>query len=116
MLSPGASEASEKSVSLHQNPLAFAMHFYVPGRAPQHKSVLLSKTNLSPAEETLKDTADAVTIGLRLEHLGTLERVVRDYGFMDRSHFFQLCTDALIKAHGDGRHRLDWLPRFVLRD
>jgi hypothetical protein len=56
------------------------------------------------------------TISLRLEHLGTLERVVRDYGFKDRSHFFQLCTDALIKAHGDGRHRLDWPPRFVLRD
>ena len=56
------------------------------------------------------------TIGLRLEHLGTLGRVVRDYGFKDRSHFFQLCTDALIKAHGDGRHRLDWPPRFVLRD
>jgi hypothetical protein len=53
---------------------------------------------------------------LRLEHLGALERIVRDYGFKDRSHFFQICTDALIKAHGDSHRRLDWPPRFVLRD
>ena len=55
------------------------------------------------------------TTSVRLEHLGTLERIVRDFGFKDRSHFFQLCTDALLQAHRDGR-RLDWPPRFVVRD
>jgi len=44
-----------------------------------------------------------------------MERIVRDFGFKDRSHFFQLCTDALLQAHRDGR-RLDWPPRFVVRD
>jgi hypothetical protein len=55
------------------------------------------------------------TTSVRLEHLDTLERIVRDFGFKDRSHFFQLCTDALLQAHRDG-HRLDWPPRFVVRD
>jgi hypothetical protein len=37
------------------------MHFYAAGGAPtQHKFILLSKTNLSPAQETLKNAADAV--------------------------------------------------------
>jgi len=57
MLSPAA---SEKSVSLHQ-----LIHklpqctFMQLGDPIQHKFVLLSKTNLSPAEETLKNAADA---------------------------------------------------------
>jgi hypothetical protein len=55
------------------------------------------------------------TTSVRLEHLDTLERIVRDFGFKDRSHFFQLCTDALLQAHRDG-HRLDWPPRFVVRE
>jgi hypothetical protein len=55
------------------------------------------------------------TTSVRLEHLDTLERIVRDFGFKDRSHFFQLCTDALLQAHRDG-HRLDWPPRFIVRD
>jgi hypothetical protein len=55
------------------------------------------------------------TTSVRLEHLDTLERIVRDFGFKDRSHFFQLCTDALLQAHKNG-HRLDWPPKFVIRD
>ena len=55
------------------------------------------------------------TTSVRLEQLDTLERIIRDFGFKDRSHFFQLCTDALLEAHRDGR-RLDWPPRFVVRD
>jgi hypothetical protein len=34
------------------------MHFYVLGGSTQHKSVLLNKTNLSPAEEMLENAAD----------------------------------------------------------
>ena len=60
-------------------------------------------------------TQDKRTTSVRLEHLDTLEQVVRDFGFKDRSHFFQLCTDALLEAHKNG-HRLDWPPRFVVRD
>ena len=55
------------------------------------------------------------TTSVRLEHLDTLEKIVRDFGFKDRSHFFQLCTDALLLAHRNG-HRLDWPPKFVIRD
>jgi hypothetical protein len=37
------------------------MHFYVPGESStQHKSILLIKTNLSPAEQMLKNAADGV--------------------------------------------------------
>jgi len=36
------------------------MHFYAAGSQTQNKFILLSKTNLSPAEETLKNAADAV--------------------------------------------------------
>jgi len=44
-----------------------------------------------------------------------LEGIVRSFGFKDRSHFFQLCTDALLEAHKEDR-RLGWPPRFVVRD
>ena len=54
------------------------------------------------------------TTSVRLEHLDTLERIVREFGFKDRSHFFQLCTEALLRVHKEGR-RLDWPPRFVVR-
>jgi hypothetical protein len=40
--------------------------------------------------------------------------VVREFGFKDRSHFFQLCTDALIRAHSESQ-QLDWPPRFAIR-
>jgi hypothetical protein len=56
-----------------------------------------------------------ITMSVRLEHLDVLEKIIRDFGFKNRGHFFQLCTDALLQAHGDG-HRLDWPPRFVIRD
>ena len=36
------------------------MHFYAAKGPTQHKFILLSKTNLSPAQETLKNAADAV--------------------------------------------------------
>jgi predicted GNAT family N-acyltransferase len=55
------------------------------------------------------------TTSVRLENLERLETVVREFGFKDRSHFFQLCTDALLRAHHNGQ-RLDWPPRFVTRD
>jgi hypothetical protein len=54
------------------------------------------------------------TTSVRLENLERLERVVREFGFKDRSHFFQLCTDALIRAHTES-HQLDWPPRFAIR-
>ena len=54
------------------------------------------------------------TTSVRLENLERLERVVREFGFKDRSHFFQLCTDALIRAHSES-HQLDWPPRFATR-
>ena len=55
------------------------------------------------------------TTSVRLENLDRLETVVREFGFKDRSHFFQLCTDALLRAHHNDQ-RLDWPPRFVTRD
>ena len=55
------------------------------------------------------------TTSVRLHNLDALERVVREFGFKDRSHFFQLCTDALLQVHGQGQ-RLDWPPRFVTRE
>ena len=36
------------------------MHFYAVGGATQHKTILPSKTNLSPAQERLENAADAV--------------------------------------------------------
>jgi len=51
--------ASEIRLAAPANPLAFTMHFDAAGSATQHKSILLSKTNLSPAQETLKNAADA---------------------------------------------------------
>jgi hypothetical protein len=54
------------------------------------------------------------TTSVRLENLERLERVVREFGFKDRSHFFQLCTDALIRAHSESQ-QLDWPPRFAAR-
>ena len=55
------------------------------------------------------------TTSVRLKNLDLLERVVREFGFKDRSHFFQLCTDAMLRAHAQG-HRLEWPPSFVVRD
>ena len=55
------------------------------------------------------------TTSVRLDNLDELEGVVREFGFKDRSHFFQLCTDALLQVHRDGV-RLDWPPKFVVRD
>jgi hypothetical protein len=66
-------------------------------------------------ESVLSQMNEKRTTSVRLENLDTLEQVVRDFGFKDRSHFFQLCTDALLKAHQEGQ-RLDWPPRFVVRD
>ena len=55
------------------------------------------------------------TTSVRLDNLDELESIVRDFGFKDRSHFFQLCTDALLQVHHSHR-RLDWPPKFVVRD
>jgi len=50
-----------KSVSLHQLIHYLSrMHFYAVGGATQHKTILPSKTNLSPAQERLENAADAV--------------------------------------------------------
>src|SRR5262249_13206790 len=54
------------------------------------------------------------TTSVRLENLERLERVVREFGFKDRSHFFQLCTAALLRAHSQNQ-QLDWPPRFATR-
>ena len=71
--------------------------------------------NMNTKPGVTQKTQDKRTTSVRLEHLDILEQVVRDFGFKDRSHFFQLCTDALLEAHKNG-HRLDWPPRFVARD
>ena len=54
------------------------------------------------------------TTSVRLQNLERLERIVREFGFKDRSHFFQLCTDALLRAHSESQ-QLDWPPRFATR-
>jgi len=72
-------------------------------------------SNMNTEQDLTQNIHGKRTTSVRLEHLDTLERIVRDFGFKDRSHFFQLCTDALLEAHRDGR-RLDWPPRFVVRD
>jgi hypothetical protein len=36
------------------------MHFYAVGGATQHKTILPSKTNLSPAQERLENTLGAL--------------------------------------------------------
>jgi hypothetical protein len=51
------------------------------------------------------------TTSVRLENLELLEEIVRKFGFKDRSHFFQLCTNALLEADKEGA-RLYWPPRF----
>jgi hypothetical protein len=61
-----------------------------------------------------ESTHNKRTTSVRLEHLDALEQIVRDFGFKDRSHFFQLCTEALLRVHREAR-RLDWPPRFVVR-
>jgi hypothetical protein len=70
---------------------------------------------MNTKHESTQDFPGKRTTSVRLEHLDLLERIVRNFGFKDRSHFFQLCTDALLQAHKEGR-RLDWPPRFVVRD
>ena len=70
---------------------------------------------MNTEHESTQNLPDKRTTSVRLEHLDILERIVRNFGFKDRSHFFQLCTDALLQAHKEGR-RLDWPPRFVVRD
>jgi hypothetical protein len=52
------------------------------------------------------------TTSVRLENLEPLEEIVRKFGFKDRSHFFQLCTNALLEADKEGV-RLYWPPRFL---
>jgi hypothetical protein len=70
---------------------------------------------MNTEQESTQNLPGKRTTSVRLEHLDVLERIVRNFGFKDRSHFFQLCTDALLQAHKDGR-RLDWPPRFIVRD
>ena len=74
----------------------------------------LARGDVLNIELGLSHADEKRTTSVRLEHIDALERIVRDFGFRDRSHFFQLCTDALIQAHRDGC-RLDWPPRFITR-
>ena len=67
------------------------------------------KTNEQTAFEPRRTTS------IRLSGLDELETVVRKFGFKDRSHIFQLATDALLIAARDGV-RLEWPPQFVLRE
>jgi len=55
------------------------------------------------------------TTSVRLSGLDELEAIVHQFGFKDRSHFFQLATNALLIAHRAGA-RLEWPPQFVLRE
>ena len=50
---------------------------------------------------------------VRLKHIDALEKALRKFGFKDRTHFFQLCTDAILQVED---RRLEWPPRFVERD
>jgi hypothetical protein len=61
------------------------------------------------------ESTEKQTTSVRLENIEELEQAVRLFGFKDRTHFFQLCTDALLQAHEQAK-RLDWPPRFVVRD
>jgi hypothetical protein len=74
------------------------------------------KTFPPPVEqqEPIQKNHGKRTTSARLERLDDLRRVIRDYGFSDQSHFFQLCTDALLRAHAEGC-RLDWPPNFNVR-
>jgi hypothetical protein len=54
------------------------------------------------------------TISVRLQNLERLEPAIREFGFRDRTHFFQMCADALVRAHTESE-RLDWPPRFATR-
>jgi hypothetical protein len=71
---------------------------------------------MEPASEDKATSARGKrTTSVRLDNLDELESVVRDFGFKDRSHFFQLCTDALLQVH-HSHARLDWPPKFVVRE
>lgn len=70
---------------------------------------------MKPEEKDVESNARKRTTSVRLEHLDSLEKIVREFGFKDRSHFFQLCTDALLQAHSLHQH-LDWPPRFAAHD
>src|SRR5258707_15473001 len=50
------------------------------------------------------------TTSVRLENLERLEGVVREFRFKERSHFFQICTDALIGTNSASQ-QLQWPPR-----
>jgi hypothetical protein len=54
------------------------------------------------------------TTSVRLQNLERLEHAIREFGFRDRTHFFQMCADALIRVHDESQH-LDWPPRFATR-
>src|SRR5260370_29482946 len=41
------------------------------------------------------------TTSVRLENLERLQRLVRELGFKNRRHFFQMCPDALSRAHSE---------------
>ena len=66
--------------------------------------------NMNTKERDQRARATSV----RLVNLDDLEEVIRGFGFKDRTHFFQLCTDALLKVHDEGK-RLEWPPQFVTR-
>jgi hypothetical protein len=61
-----------------------------------------------------KAAGQAKTTSVRIADLDKLERAVRDFGFKDRSHFFQLAANALLVVHENGQ-QLDWPPRFATR-
>jgi hypothetical protein len=51
---------------------------------------------------TEHESAGKRSTSVRLEHVEILEQIVRNFGFKDRSHFFQLCTDAALRAPSSG--------------
>jgi hypothetical protein len=57
-----SSPVSEIHLAAPASPLAFTMNLCAFGSQTQHKFLLISKTNLSPAQETLKNTADVAEV------------------------------------------------------
>jgi hypothetical protein len=84
--------------------------------APEQTEPLPMETTMEPAPADKTATVRGKrTTSVRLDNLDEHESVVRDFGFKDRSHFFQLCADALLQVHHGGQ-RLDWPPKFVVRE
>ena len=79
------------------------MHLYAAGGPAQHKFILLSKTDLSPARETLKNAADAVD---RIKETKTIKKPAAEKDLFFRTladtHGTQATAIVLSGADADG--------------